>query len=234
MDILSDIFEAYRTRAHAAIAGSPKGIWLDAGGGRVCEFGHLLSPEEAERGVVLDNSHADLLRNFLITRRVKCDLDQPLPIADNSVEFVFSSRMLEHLQHPAGFISESYRVLRPSGKLTVAIPTGRAPFSIIKRLLPHEVSRRLVARFAENREQLCWAKLFYRNCTPCALTEMCRHVGFEIEYIAISFRQAQHFRRLLIAYWPLSWYDRLAERSGLSGLAAYVLVCVQKPKVQNS
>ena len=94
MNSVSDLFESYRTRVQAALAESPTGIWLDAGGGRVCEFGHLLSYEQAKQGVALDISLDDLLINPLLTRRVQCDLNQPLPMGNATVEFVFSSLIL--------------------------------------------------------------------------------------------------------------------------------------------
>lgn len=231
MNSVSDVFEAYRTHVQAALAESPTGIWLDAGGGRVCEFGHLLSYEQAKQGVALDISLDDLLINPLLTRRVQCDLNQPLPIGNATVEFVFSSRMIEHLHDPASFIRESFRVLAQGGKLIVAVPTGRAPFSVIKRLLPHKLSRKLVLKFAQDDpRQLCWAKLHYLNCSPRALARMCRQAGFIIENVSVSFYQAQHFRGLVIAYWPMKLYDTLAEKCGQQDLAAYVLVCAQKPK----
>ncbi|MBL0062368.1 MAG: methyltransferase domain-containing protein [bacterium] len=231
MNIVSDVFGAYCTRVQATLAELPTAIWLDAGGGRVCEFGYLLTAEQAKHGVALDISLDDLLRNSLLTRGVKCDLNQPLPIGDSTVEFVFSSRMIEHLHNPAGFIRECFRILAPGGKLIITVPTGRAPFSVIKRLLPHEISRKLVTKYAPvDPGQLCWSKLYYRSCAPRALAKVCRHVGFEIENLSVSYSQAHHFRSLAIAYWPMKLYDTLAAATGLSGLAAYLLICAQKPK----
>ncbi|QDT05884.1 hypothetical protein K227x_42890 [Rubripirellula lacrimiformis] len=59
-----------------------------------------------------DIQHADVL----------CDVNQPIPIPDNSFDTVICSDVLEHLHTPHITIQEITRVLRPGGKLFLNVP----------------------------------------------------------------------------------------------------------------
>lgn len=54
---------------------------------------------------------------------VVADLNQGLPLKDVSVDYVFAVEVIEHLWNPFGFIRESYRVLKDSGKLIITTPS---------------------------------------------------------------------------------------------------------------
>ncbi len=52
------------------------------------------------------------------------DLTQPLPHADNTVDFAFSEHFLEHLTRPQalGLLKECYRTLKPGAKCRTTVP----------------------------------------------------------------------------------------------------------------
>jgi predicted SAM-dependent methyltransferase len=54
----------------------------------------------------------------------RIDLRRPLPLRDESVSFVYSSHVWEHLTNPHGLqlFKESYRVLGPGGVFRIALP----------------------------------------------------------------------------------------------------------------
>lgn len=53
----------------------------------------------------------------------KCDVEkQAFPFADNSFDLVFSKSVIEHLDRPDSFVEESYRVLRPGGRILIMVP----------------------------------------------------------------------------------------------------------------
>lgn len=85
-----------------------------------------------------------------------------LPNADGSVDVVYSSHMLEHLdRHEARrFLAEAKRVLRPGGIIRVAVPdlsilvheyqqTGDADEFIGRTLLTHARGKRLAGRIRD-------------------------------------------------------------------------------------
>lgn len=60
---------------------------------------------------------------------------QPLPLKDQSVNFLFAVEVLEHLENPRFFMREVYRVLKPGGKFIMSTPscdslTSRISFMI--------------------------------------------------------------------------------------------------------
>jgi len=55
------------------------------------------------------------------------DLRKGIPFPDNSVDFVYSSHLLEHMPYEAGqqILSEAMRVLKPGGTVSVCVPNAR-------------------------------------------------------------------------------------------------------------
>ncbi len=61
---------------------------------------------------------------------LRCDLSQfPWPWADNSVDEVFSSHFLEHVQDYEGTILEMHRILKPNGVIHFLVPHFRNPLA---------------------------------------------------------------------------------------------------------
>jgi len=70
-------------------------------------------------------------------RRVS--IDAPLPLDDNTFEFVWASEVIEHVADTAGWLSEIRRVLVPRGRLLLTTPAhGRVRLALggIERYSP--------------------------------------------------------------------------------------------------
>ena len=67
------------------------------------------------------------------------DLTKPFPWANSSVDIVYSSHTLEHLNKNDGmnFLNECYRILKPGGCLRIVIPDLKP---IIDKYLNNEIS----------------------------------------------------------------------------------------------
>ena len=55
------------------------------------------------------------------------DATRPFPFADNSFDYVASEHMIEHVDYPGAItmLQESFRILKPGGKIRVATPDLR-------------------------------------------------------------------------------------------------------------
>ncbi len=61
-----------------------------------------------------------------------------LPLADNTLDYLCSSHVLEHLADPLAALHEWHRVLRPGGCLYLVVPDKRATFDVRRALTPPE------------------------------------------------------------------------------------------------
>jgi predicted SAM-dependent methyltransferase len=56
------------------------------------------------------------------------DFTKPIPIPDDSVDYLYSSHVLEHFSYPSpmlNFLGECRRILKPGGAFSVAVPDAR-------------------------------------------------------------------------------------------------------------
>ena len=56
-------------------------------------------------------------------QEVVWDIEQGLPFADNSVDEIFSSHTLEHLDNPLSVLNEFHRILKPEGFAHIIVPS---------------------------------------------------------------------------------------------------------------
>lgn len=53
---------------------------------------------------------------------VAADLNEPLPIPDGVADTVVSFQVLEHLREPKMMLKEAYRIMKPGGRIFIAVP----------------------------------------------------------------------------------------------------------------
>ena len=84
--------------------------------------------------------HPDWLNADLEPRSSRCiylDATEPFPFEDESFDFVFTEHMIEHASYEQGLrlLAESFRVLKPGGKLRVVTPDLEALVSLLREPL---------------------------------------------------------------------------------------------------
>lgn len=57
-----------------------------------------------------------------------CDLNQPIPIASKSVDYVYAKSLLEHIDELEQLLGEVSRILKPGGTFYVYVPHWSNPF----------------------------------------------------------------------------------------------------------
>lgn len=72
----------------------------------------------------IEERFPELSGHSIVPTDIICDVasDGLHPFADESLDFIIASHLLEHLPNPLGFLKECHRVLRNSGILYLAVP----------------------------------------------------------------------------------------------------------------
>lgn len=92
--------------------------------GRVLDLGCGVRPFESDIlehaskyvGVDWSNTLHELRADIV------ADLNEPLPISDDSFNHVVSFEVLEHLREPQTMLAEAFRILKPGGTITISAP----------------------------------------------------------------------------------------------------------------
>jgi len=120
-------------------------------------------------------------------------------VADGTQEFVIANHMIEHCEDPVGTIRHHLRVLRPGGRLFMAVPEKRRTFDRDREVTPFEhVLRdyqkgREWSRAEHYRE---WAQ-FFEGAPPERLDERARYMEEHGWCIHFHVWTRQAFRALL-------------------------------------
>ncbi|GAP95701.1 class I SAM-dependent methyltransferase [Leptolyngbya sp. NIES-2104] len=108
-------------RLRRVIAEIPENaIVLDVGCGRSAAFLRAIEPQ-IQSGYGVDFKVAEFQTNKL--KAIQVHLGEKLPFADASFEVVTMLAVLEHIEHEQAILKEIYRVLKPSGKLVLTVPS---------------------------------------------------------------------------------------------------------------
>jgi SAM-dependent methyltransferase len=104
-----------------------------------------------------------------------------LPLADNTVDLVVASWVLEHLDRPGAALTEIARVLRPCGRFVFITPNGRHPLTAANRLLGRagRWQKRLVDRVYGRAEDDTFPT-HYRANTPQAIAALAGAAGLRV------------------------------------------------------
>lgn len=102
-----------------------------------CNRGHsklFVGELEDTQWVGLDlNIKEDHLRQCGYSELHQCDFDKPLPLADNSVDVVVFSHVIEHLLRPGFTLTELARILKPGGTIIAGSPVAPWPISSLRQ-----------------------------------------------------------------------------------------------------
>jgi SAM-dependent methyltransferase len=162
----------------------------------VCEIGGGANPaltltEITDRGIeytVLDISAAELA--MAPDGYVKLEMDITAPIVGNHprFDFMFSHMLAEHVKDPAAFHSNVFRMLNPNGVAIHFMPTLYDPAFVANRLLPEQVSRKMIRWLQPSRKiDANQGKFpaYYRWCRGPSPKQLGRlqSVGFHVEEV---------------------------------------------------
>ena len=133
----------------------PDSIVCDMGCGPVGEFLFGIR-DHIKKGYGFDNLVQDCNEIKIVLQKMNIETDKT-PLNDSTVDVVISLAVLEHLENPLLMLKESYRILKPGGRLLLTTPTPIAkPVLEFLAYKLHLVSRREIDEHKHyfNREEL--------------------------------------------------------------------------------
>jgi SAM-dependent methyltransferase len=174
----------FLTRVHALL--QPNSTVLDVGCGRghgiedSCsyrkQFRRLAGEGRTIIGIDVDPDGATnpLVNEFRLIKDPRT-----WPVADASVDLVFSDYVLEHVADPHAFFSEANRVLRPGGFLCARTPNFLGYGAFISWLIPNRHHEKVLSRVQPGKKGIDVFPTVYRCNTGWKLRQLLRKHGFE-------------------------------------------------------
>ena len=203
-------------------------VIVDVGGGAQCAFARECAGSHI---IAVDISPSELQKNRDVADCRVGDVTRQIPVPDGSSDIVSSRFVLEHLCGVDTFAREAYRVLKPGGVFITLFPNKYAPFSVINRLLPVSLARRVAYMFKEQAAEFGIFPAYYEYCSPRAFRQLLESQGFTSVDVKVAYSQSSYFNFCVPLALAVLVYEWAVSRLNLQALSAHVLVCARKPAV---
>ncbi len=152
-----------------------------------------------------------------------------LPLADGSVDLVFSQSVFEHLTDPDAVYAELARVLKPGGRVIFLTANMWDYGTLVARLVPNRFHARIVKK-VEGRAEEDTFPTAYRSNTRSQVQRLAQAQGLQVE----NFDYLSQYPNYLLFNGPLFFlgmcFEKLIHRfHALRGLRGWILVTLRKP-----
>lgn len=204
-------------------------IVVDVGAGKTCHFLSKLGAESRPVLIGVDVAEEEIRDNGDLAMRIVGDVARGPLFRTDSIDFLVSRSVVEHLPDNAAFVAHSARALRSGGYFIHLFPGRYAPFAVINRLLPDAVARALLYFFFPEFRDPCGFKAFYDRCYYSAMAKALTDNGLVVESIHLRYYQSLYFKFFAPFYLISLLYDLLVYWSGFKNLGSQLLVVATKP-----
>lgn len=193
------VAEAMNTRPGLAV--------LDVGGGSAAPFASHRRPELGTWLIGTDILEEQMRHNRAVDARIVSDACRGLPLRGDSVDLVVTRSVMEHLPDNLQFLTECRRVLKRGGRAFCVMPSRRAPFAWINRLLPERLKQRLLYAFYPEWRDACGFRAHYDRCTWPEMVTAFESAGFRVERVELRYYQSIYFKFFVPLYVLSLIYD---------------------------
>lgn len=153
-----------------------------------------------------------------------------IPFKDNTFDLVYGHWLIEHLEEPAKFINEAYRVLKPDGILVLWVPNLWSITGLLIKILPDVVKLKIL-EYLGQRELSMKSDCYYRANSTSQLDSLTKD-KFQRIYLE-WFDDIRYFRssRALSYLWLIR--HRLTDNKLLNWTHPHFYVEYQKTEREN-
>ncbi len=197
---------------------------LDLGGGRRCVYAGALAESHSVRLVAVDVSAEELALNSDVTETCVANAAEDLPFEDQSVDFVVSRALLEHIDGVPALIRNVARVLKPGGQMMHFVACRYSLFGTAARLLPFKRLLALLHLAEPTADEQVEFDVVYDHCHPRALRTMVEQSGFRSVSVSVCWAQPGYFEPVFPIFVLTSLYESIVRGLGIEKLTAYMVV----------
>lgn len=165
--------------------------------------------------------------NPLLDEGIQCGADA-LPFPNDSFDIIFSIYVMEHVDDPASFASQIFRVLRPGGYYLALTPNRFHYVPLIAAVTPTSFHKWLNKR--RGREEGDTFPTYYRLNSKGVQKSVFREAGFEVKQISSIEIQPNYLKFCTPAFLMGAAYERIVNSSELlEYLRVNLITIVRKP-----
>ena len=175
--------------------------------------------------VGIDYRLDSLTAHSSISRKVRGDIAR-LPFMNASFDLATANMVVEHLDEPRQQLCEINRILRPEGVLLFHTPNTLDYGTIMARLAPDWLKRKLI-QLLEGRQEEDVFKTYYRANSERRITELARFSGFEIVRIETVATDAV-FAMIPPLFWVELIWIRLLMTKPMRSLRGNIIAVLRK------
>jgi SAM-dependent methyltransferase len=229
VDLTDPLFPLYDQMICSHAHEIQDGVLLDVGGGFMMPAARSAEFMNRCKVIALDISPQALKRNLDMDAGICADACKTWPLSDCSVDLVVSRSLIEHLRDTEIFALECHRVLKPGGVGIHVLPGKHSPFSILNRILPNTIAKKLLNWAFPHRKEELGFPAFYDNCSYPDIVHLFERNNLEIEEVRLRFYQSSYFMVFFPVYFLSAMYDLLVWKLGVKRLASQFLLVVRRP-----
>lgn len=208
-------WEAYHAVVAQALKHAECVAEVGCGDGAVAPFPWRLYPHVRLVGVDPDPAAA---RHPFAERVCPPEASGRWPLESHSVDLLLARYVLEHVEHPAEFLAEAARVLRPDGRFLFLTPNALHPAALASRCLPVELKRGILRKTRGVEEDDVFPT-WYRLNTRAALGRSLLDAGFiEVRLETREFEPCPYLTFCKPGEWAAKAYMHTVRRTALEGL----------------
>jgi SAM-dependent methyltransferase len=138
---------------------------------------------------------------------------EPFPFPDGSFDVILASEIIEHLHfNPYRLLRESYRVLKPGGRILITTPNLNRWENILRLIQGRTIHSPLAGRFDESFSSILSAR-HVREYSAGDISYMLEDQNKEVfQFDEVSVHYSKGLDPLFAQTFPLKWMDRIWPR----------------------